>query len=138
MRELSADGVPAHLLADTSPPICQLVIGEHFANLTDKEKLYAHHISRAAFQGAKVVLEQVSFESPAIYDLIIAIWKENGFAGKDQAAAWKDLYEKAGVDATEGKLWLEYASMFLGNLGNFKVWRPALEIYQANLLVVWR
>jgi len=38
--------VPEHLLADQNAPITRLDIKPHFEALSEKEKLYAHYISR--------------------------------------------------------------------------------------------
>ncbi|KAA8904800.1 peptidase family M49-domain-containing protein [Sphaerosporella brunnea] len=104
---------PSHLLADSPPTICKLVIAPHFAALTDEEKLYAHHISRASFLGTRIVLRQVSPESEGIYDLIIATYE----AVKGN---WKKLSEETGVNEQNVRYWVEYAAQFLGNLGNYK------------------
>ena len=42
----------------------------YFQNLTEREQLYAHHLSRASFYGGLIVLLQTSPESPLIYRLI--------------------------------------------------------------------
>lgn len=35
-----------HYYADRNPPVVRLEIEKHFAPLSDKQKRYAHHISR--------------------------------------------------------------------------------------------
>jgi dipeptidyl-peptidase-3 len=37
-----------------------------FAQLTSREKLYAYHLSRAAWEGSKICWFQRSYESPAL------------------------------------------------------------------------
>ncbi|KAF5112735.1 hypothetical protein DV454_004038 [Geotrichum candidum] len=97
--------------ADTNAPVCNLEVKEHFELLTEKEKRYAHHISRASHYGTRVVLRQVSPESEKIYDIILEV---HAAIGGD----WDKLTEK--VSADDLKLFLEYASQFLSNLGNYK------------------
>ncbi|KAF2131631.1 dipeptidyl-peptidase III [Dothidotthia symphoricarpi CBS 119687] len=100
-------------LADSPPSVVPLTIKPHFEALTDKEKLYAHHISIACFAGTRVVLRQISPESEPIYDFIIALHKHsNG----DYAA----LAKEAGLSQEEIDAYLNYAAQFLGNLGNYK------------------
>ncbi|ODQ63243.1 dipeptidyl-peptidase III [Nadsonia fulvescens var. elongata DSM 6958] len=101
--------MPKHLLADTGAPICLLEVKHHFDQLKLDDKRYAHHFSRASHWGTRVVLRQVSAESEDIYDLILAIHAK---VGGD--------YTKLEVDSNEVKLYLEYASQFLSNLGNYK------------------
>jgi dipeptidyl-peptidase-3 len=63
--------------------------------------------------GTRVTLRQVSPESEPIYDLIVALY----------AAChgnWKTLGEKTGVSEDEVDGFLEYATQFLGNCGNYK------------------
>ncbi|KAH7163220.1 peptidase family M49-domain-containing protein [Dactylonectria estremocensis] len=102
-----------HYLADQPPSVVRLEIEKHFEALTDKQKRYAHFISKAAFAGTRIVLRQISPESEPIYDLILALHKS---AGGD----WNALGSKAGVEEAEVTLFLEYAAMFLGNNGNYK------------------
>ncbi|KAF2120696.1 peptidase family M49-domain-containing protein [Lophiotrema nucula] len=100
-------------LADSPPTIVPLAIKPHFEALSDKEKLYAHHISIASFAGTRVVLRQVSPESELIYDFIIALHKHsNG----DYSALAKD----AGLSSEVVDAYLNYSAQFLGNLGNYK------------------
>ncbi len=69
--------------------------------------------SRAAFFGTRIILRQVSPESESIYDLIISLYKHcNG--------DWSQLSKEAGVENAEVQQFLEYATQFLGNLGNYK------------------
>ncbi|KAH6608699.1 hypothetical protein Trco_002045 [Trichoderma cornu-damae] len=102
-----------HYLADQPPTVVRLEIEKHFALLTEQQKRYAHFISKAAFAGSRIVLRQLSPESEPIYDLIITLHKSvNG--------DWDGLAKKAGVEGSELALFLEYAAMFLGNMGNYK------------------
>ncbi|KAL8697595.1 MAG: hypothetical protein Q9224_002237 [Gallowayella concinna] len=99
--------------ADAPPTIVSLPIKSHFEDLTDEQKLYAHHVSRAAFLGTRIVLRQVSPESEALFDLIMAL--QQAYPGK-----WSDLQKDAGISEQALKEFLEYATQFLGNLGNYK------------------
>ena len=68
-------------LADDPPTVVPLSIKPHFEALGDKEKKYAHYISRASFAGTRINLRQVSPESEAIFDFILALHKHcNGMA----------------------------------------------------------
>ena len=68
---------------------------------------------RAAFSGSRIVLRQVSPESESIYDLIMLLHNHcNG--------DWSGLAKEAGVGYGEVQKFLEYATQFLGNLGNYK------------------
>ena len=60
-------------LADDPPSVVPLAIKPHFEALSDNEKKYAHYISRASFAGTRINLRQVSPESEAIYDFILAL-----------------------------------------------------------------
>lgn len=69
---------------------------------------------RAAFQGTRITLRQVSPESEPIYDLIISLYKaaNNG--------EWDSLAKKTGTSAEDLRFFLEYAAQFLANAGNYK------------------
>lgn len=102
-----------HYLADKPPSVVRLEIEKHFDALNDKQKRYAHFISKAAFAGTRIVLRQISPESEPIYDLILALHKA-------AAGDWPALAKKVNVDEDELTRFLEYAAMFLGNNGNYK------------------
>jgi dipeptidyl-peptidase-3 len=102
-----------HFLADQPPSVVRLEIEKHFEALNDKQKRYAHFISKASFAGTRIVLRQLSPESESIYDLIVTLHKSCG-------GDWNSLAKKAGVEEKEVTSFLEYAAMFLGNSGNYK------------------
>lgn len=138
-------------LADSPPTVVPLTIAPHFEALSDKEKLYAHHLSvyatstrsgcfspnadihgSACFAGTRVVLRQCSPESEPIYDFIIALHKHSK---GDYSALAKD----AGLSQGEIDEYLNYAAQFLGNLGNYKSFGdskfiPRLESRQLKAL----
>ncbi|KAM0332271.1 hypothetical protein ACHAQA_002547 [Verticillium albo-atrum] len=103
----------AQYLADAPPSVVRLEIEKHFDPLTDKQKRYAHFISRASLAGNRIVLRQVSPESEPIYDFIISLHNSSG-------GDWEALGKKAGIDETQLTQFLEYAAQFLGNSGNYK------------------
>ncbi|CDK27663.1 unnamed protein product [Kuraishia capsulata CBS 1993] len=102
----------ASYLADAKAPIAQLSALKAFNGLTSKEKLYAHHLSVASHWGTRAVLESVSPESAAIYDLILGI--HQSIDGKYHEVVAKHLGAEIETQ------YLEYASQFLSNLGNYK------------------
>ncbi|OJK02562.1 hypothetical protein ASPACDRAFT_76958 [Aspergillus aculeatus ATCC 16872] len=108
------DKVKQHYLADSPPSVVRLEIKTHFDNLKDaKLRKYAHYMSRAAFEGTRITLRQVSPESEPIYDLIVELHRTcNG--------DWTDLARRTNVSDEHLRYFLEYAAQFLGNCGNYK------------------
>lgn len=100
-------------LADSPPNVVRLEIAKHFEALTDKQKRYAHFISKASFTGQRITLRQVSPESEPIFDFIIALHKSSN-------GDWKALGQKAGVAEEDMASFLQYCGQFLGNGGNYK------------------
>ncbi|KAE8360330.1 dipeptidyl peptidase [Aspergillus caelatus] len=106
--------VKQHYLADSPPTVVCLEIKHHWDNLKDtKLRRYAHYISRAAFEGTRVTLRQVSPESEPIYDLIITLYRACD-------GNWTDLAKKTNVSDENLRYFLEYSAQFLGNCGNYK------------------
>ena len=48
-------------------PILNLNFKEAFEQLTDEEKEYAYYLSKACWEGAPIVLFQISYESPPLF-----------------------------------------------------------------------
>lgn len=101
-----------HHLADAGAPVARLSAKPFFDTLSRKEQLYAHHFSKASHWGSRAVLRSVSPESEGIFDLVLGIDRA---LGHDYA----QLAQK-GVAQSDVKAYLEYASMLLANLGNYK------------------
>lgn len=74
---------------------------------------YAHHLARACWHGARVVLRQTSPEAEGIFDFIMELHKAcNG--------EWEVFCDR-GIAQQNVDDWLEYAGMFLSSLGNYFV-----------------
>lgn len=78
----------------------------------------------AAWFGARIILRQVSPESPAIFDFILELHRSC-------SGEWRSLI---GPDISEENLqhFLTYAATFLSNVGNYYVRRVAW-IVQAHM-----
>lgn len=70
--------------------------------------------SRAAWSGTRIILRQVSPESNDIFDFITALYHAYG-------GNWEKLATKTQVDSEEVERFLDYAAMFLSNVGNYFV-----------------
>ena len=100
-------------LADNPPNVVPLTIKAPFESLSPSQKLYAHHLSRACWHGTRITFRQVSPESEHIFDLILALHKAC-------SGDYDQLASSTGLSDSETDLWLEYATQFLGNNGNYK------------------
>lgn len=111
-------------LADSGAPVVLLSAKKHFDALpTDKEKKYAHFLSRAAHHGTRAILRSVSPESEDIYDLILAIHKalDSPSSNEKYIERWGAKLKDQLLDTTDAVTkYLEYASQFLSNVGNYK------------------
>ncbi|KAL9591610.1 MAG: hypothetical protein Q9179_007548 [Wetmoreana sp. 5 TL-2023] len=105
-------------------PIHQLSIGDAFEGLTDKEKLYAHHMAKAAWSGTRIILRQVSPEANRIFDLVMELHRscQQSFDGR-----WDDLGRAYGVPVEEVKAFLDYAAVFLSNGSGDQKFRPGMR-----------
>ncbi len=61
------DAALKHHVVTVEGSVAQLECTEAFKLLTPKERLYAYHVGKAAWEGAKICLLQTSAESPAIF-----------------------------------------------------------------------
>lgn len=104
-----------HLPSGTT--INRLDIQKVFSGLTQRDKLYAHHLSRAAWHGSRVILRQTSPEGDGILDFILELHK----ACHGQ---WQKLVEKCKVEREAVDSFLEFAGTFLSKLNNYCVRHP--------------
>ncbi|RMY48594.1 hypothetical protein D0865_07990 [Hortaea werneckii] len=85
-----------------------------FECLVSSVKLYAHYSAKAAWFGTRIVLRQVSPESEPIFDFIIHLYHSC-------YADWEEFGNHLHISHDELKSLLDFAAMFLGNIGNFYV-----------------
>lgn len=86
-------------------------MGSPRLQLVNSTSLTIHY--RAAFEGTRVTLRQVSPESEPIYDFILSLYRASN-------GDWNSLAAKTQVSEEHLKFFLEYAAQFLGNCGNYK------------------
>ncbi|KAH7312542.1 peptidase family M49 [Stachybotrys elegans] len=106
-----AQGPPAAAVPDPSNvSIRSLTCGDAFHQLTRQERLYAHHLSRAAWAGSAITQRQVSPESPHIVDLILELHRSCH-------GDWSQLNPSR--DAKPMDRLLTYFAFILSNMGNY-------------------
>jgi len=103
--------------ADQPEPIHVVEVKKQFDTLSDNAKLYAHHLARASWHGAPIVMEQNSPESPGIYRFILEV-------AKSCKGDWASLAQMQDVEKNDVEEFLEYSALFLSYLGNYIVRFP--------------
>lgn len=106
--------------------IHQLKIKTIFDALDERDKLYAHHLARAAWHGSRIIMRQVSPESPDIFDFIMDLYEACD-------RNWETLVARGNTTPGELASFLEYAATFLCNLGNFYVSQEFNTPFSASL-----
>ncbi|XP_065175770.1 dipeptidyl peptidase 3-like [Sycon ciliatum] len=97
-------------------PVSVLDCSQAFELLHDSEKLYAHYVAEASFNGGLIVLLQTSPESPLVFVLLRKL-----FSVESQASLKASCTEgDDGVSTGDFELFLEYAAVFFSNMGNYK------------------
>lgn len=69
---------------------------------------------RAVWSGTRIILRQVSPEANSIFDFIMALYHSC-------QGDWEVLARQANVDFGDVRLFLDYAAIFLSNIGNYYV-----------------
>lgn len=82
--------------------------------IQDVEIKLLNRFGRAAWLGARIILRQVSPESEAIFDFIVQLYHLC-------SGNWERLCVELKVSDNELTKFLEFAAVFLGNIGNFYV-----------------
>ncbi|PLB46256.1 dipeptidyl peptidase III [Aspergillus steynii IBT 23096] len=95
-----------------APQIYALSVAAAFRGLDRQQQLYAHHMAKAAWNGTRIILRQVSPEANDIFDFIMALYR-------DCDGVWERTTERGIVQPHELQNFLDYAAMFLSNVGNY-------------------
>ena len=100
-------------------PMHQLSVEAAFNQLDPREQLYAHHMAKAAWSGARIIQRKVSPESSGIFDFIMRLYEacKNSYRGD-----WDALANACKVSHADVNAFIEYAATFLSNMGNYYVW----------------
>ncbi|KAI9446467.1 aflatoxin-detoxifizyme [Lactarius indigo] len=102
-------------LTDRNAPIVSLQIDGAFAQLSSREKKYAHYLGEASWAGARIILGQWTPYTEKLFDLLILVFGQNGTITNVDT-----LKEKSGLSTDEWERVLEFASQVLSNLANYK------------------
>lgn len=102
-----------HYLAPKEQPVHVLDCTSAFQNLTDQEKLYAHHISQASWLGSLICLIQTSEESFPLFSILQKLFHEHSVEKLREAA------EKKGVSQEDFSDFIQFVAAFYGNMGNY-------------------
>ncbi|KAJ4464816.1 aflatoxin-detoxifizyme [Lentinula lateritia] len=111
----SANAHSERFLADRAAPLCSLDISKTFAQLSSQEKKYTHHISEAAWAGARIIQAQWTPQANDLYDLLILTFTDDG-----KLADLKKLQSASRLTAEEWEDIMQYTVQVLSNLVNYR------------------
>ncbi|KAL0270365.1 UNVERIFIED_CONTAM: hypothetical protein PYX00_007798 [Menopon gallinae] len=106
--------IDSQFILHVSTPVVELDVDVAFKNLTPREKLYAHYLSKASWYGSLICLIQGSPESPLIFSLILRVF------GEQPVHELQKLAVENGVSLEDFQALLVYAAGVLDNLANYK------------------
>ncbi|TRM58673.1 peptidase family M49-domain-containing protein [Schizophyllum amplum] len=103
-------------LADKTVPLCGMQISDAFAQLSDKEKKYAHYMAEAAWAGARIIQGQWTPQAADLYDLLLLTFSD----ASGNLANFDQLRQSAGLSSDEWDQALQYTVQVISNLVNYR------------------
>lgn len=88
VNQTRMSSLSSRYFADENSPFSLLEAKPFFDSLTLKEKKYAHYMSRASFEGTRIIIAQTNPGAIAIYDLIL-----NTFSTQDGMRDSQAIFE---------------------------------------------
>lgn len=104
-----------HFVLPNEQPVVELDCSTAFKGLTPREKLYAHYLSQASWNGSLIVLVQTSPEAPLVFVLLHKL-----FSVQPPSELKKAVLGDKGVTPDEFQALLVYTSGIFTNAGNYK------------------
>ncbi|XGW21770.1 hypothetical protein V3C99_004603 [Haemonchus contortus] len=122
-----------HILPNDSP-VCVLDCVDAFKALSNKEKKYAHYLSKASYDGGLAVFLQVSPESAGLFVTFYRMFKA------ETIEKLKEKAEKCGFTEEEWNGFLVYVAGFYFNSGNYRGFGdtkiiPGVDVAKIDALV---
>ncbi|GFY48580.1 dipeptidyl peptidase 3 [Trichonephila inaurata madagascariensis] len=114
-KALSSEKKMSDYIYPNNTPIIQLECQEAFDKLTEKEKHYAHYLSKASWLGGLIDLLQTSPESPLIFILIRKLFQYETPSDLKLNALNRCAFTPEDVQA-----FFVYVCGVLSNVGNYK------------------
>ena len=99
-----------HIKLDTV--VQNLEFDKSWRLLSEKEQNYAYFLYKASWAGAKMVFNQISYESPALFILFQLYFQGKDFQLLQDAAS-------GAVNAEEWQRFIAYVAGFYSNMGNY-------------------
>ena len=94
-------------------PLSSLEASDAFSGLSPKEKLYAHYLARAAWEGGPICLFQTSPESVPVFLLLKELFSRQSPASLQAAV-------ESSVSEDEFRALMLYTAGVFTNMGNYK------------------
>ncbi|CAJ0916533.1 unnamed protein product, partial [Mesorhabditis belari] len=110
---MSAELRSLHVLPNETP-VCSLDCKTAFETLTEKERLYAHHLSKASYDGSLAVFLQVSPEAAGLFVVFHRLFATESVESLKKKALGNGWTEE------EFAAFLVYVAGFYNNSGNYK------------------
>ncbi|KAL3699177.1 hypothetical protein R1sor_017199 [Riccia sorocarpa] len=107
------DNIRSHHVVRADLPVCQISRKETWNKLSESQKHFIHHFSRASWSGFRICCSQVSEESPDILRLLLLIFSSTDISNL------KRRCHLAGLTPWEWDSFTAYTAYFLTNTGNY-------------------